>query len=71
MLLHNIIIWVRKARRARRDPTRTVPRMNRQQRIQHFILLTSFFVLVITGFALAWPGSMFATITFGERRAPR
>ena len=66
MALHNIIIWVRKARRARQDPTRTVVRMNKRQRIQHFLLLTSFFALVISGFALAWPDSFFATITFGE-----
>jgi cytochrome b subunit of formate dehydrogenase len=66
MALHNIIIWVRKARKARKDPTRTVVRMNKVQRIQHFLLLTSFFALVITGFALAWPGSFFATITGGE-----
>ncbi len=66
MALHNIIIWVKKARKARKDPTRTVVRMNKRQRIQHFVLLTSFIVLVITGFALAWPDSFFATITFGE-----
>jgi cytochrome b subunit of formate dehydrogenase len=66
MALHNILIWVKKARRARKDPTRTVVRMNKRQRIQHFLLLTSFFALVITGFALAWPDSLFATITFGE-----
>ena len=66
MALHNIIIWVKKARKARKDPTRTVLRMNKRQRIQHFLLLTSFFALVITGFALAWPDSLFATITFGE-----
>lgn len=66
MALHQIIIWVRKARRARRDPTRTVVRMNRNQRIQHSILLTSFLVLVITGFALAWPNSFFATIAGNE-----
>jgi formate dehydrogenase gamma subunit len=66
MALHNIIIWVRKARRARKDPTRTVVRMNRNQRIQHFLLLTSFFALVISGFALAWPESFFGTISGGE-----
>ncbi len=66
MALHNIIIWIRKARRARKDPTRTVTRMNGRQRIQHFVLLTSFFALVISGFALAWPDSLFAKITFGE-----
>jgi len=66
MALHNIIIWVKKARKARKDPTRTVERMNKRQRIQHFVLLTSFLLLVISGFALAWPDSLFATITFGE-----
>lgn len=66
MALHNIIIWVKKARKARKDPTRTIERMNKRQRIQHFLLLTSFFALVVTGFALAWPDSLFATITFGE-----
>ena len=66
MALHNILIWVKKARKARKDPTRTVERMNKRQRIQHFLLLTSFFALVVTGFALAWPDSLFATITFGE-----
>ncbi|HEX6083473.1 MAG TPA: cytochrome b/b6 domain-containing protein [Thermoanaerobaculia bacterium] len=66
MALHNIIIWVKKARKARKDPTRTVERMNRTQRIQHFLLVLSFFTLVVTGFALAWPDSFFATITFGE-----
>ncbi len=66
MALHNIIIWVRKARKARKDPTRTVVRMNKVQRIQHVVLLTSFFALVITGFALAWPDSIFGTISGGE-----
>lgn len=66
MALHNILIWIRKARRARKDPTRNVVRMNKVQRIQHAFLLTSFFALVVTGFALAWPDSFFATITGGE-----
>ncbi len=70
MALHNIIIWVAKARRRRRDPTRTIVRMNRNQRIQHILLITSFLTLVITGFALAWPESWFALIsgTEGVRR---
>ena len=66
MALHNIIIWVKKARRARKDPTRIIERMNRRQRIQHLLLLITFFNLVITGFALAWPNSIFAAVTFGE-----
>ncbi|HUP46387.1 MAG TPA: cytochrome b/b6 domain-containing protein [Thermoanaerobaculia bacterium] len=66
MALHNIIIWAHKVRLSRRDPSRTIVRMNRNQRIQHFLLLTSFLVLVITGFALAWPESWFAAISGGE-----
>lgn len=66
MAMHNLIIWIHKARRARKDPTRTVVRMNKVQRIQHIILLTSFFALVITGFALAWPDSLFGVISGGE-----
>ena len=43
---------LKKARKARKDPTRTVVRMNKVQRIQHIFLLTSFFALVITGIVL-------------------
>ncbi|MGZ8711350.1 MAG: cytochrome b/b6 domain-containing protein, partial [Thermoanaerobaculia bacterium] len=66
MALHNIVIWVHKVRLSRRDPSRTIVRMNRNQRIQHVLLVTSFFALVITGFALAWPSSWFALISGGE-----
>ncbi|MBK5259210.1 MAG: cytochrome b/b6 domain-containing protein [Thermoanaerobaculia bacterium] len=66
MALHNLIIWIAKARRARRNPTRTIVRMNRNQRIQHILLITSFLTLVITGFALAWPESWFALISGAE-----
>jgi formate dehydrogenase gamma subunit len=66
MALHNIIIWVHKVRLSRRDPSRTIVRMNRNQRIQHVLLVTSFFALVITGFALAWPDSWFAIVSGGE-----
>ena len=66
MALHNIIIWVAKARRARKDPSRTIVRMNRNQRIQHALLVTSFFTLVITGFALAYPDSWLGAISGGE-----
>jgi cytochrome b subunit of formate dehydrogenase len=60
MLLHNILIWRKKAKAKREDPRRIVVRMEREQRIQHFLLLASFFTLVITGFALKFPDSMFA-----------
>jgi cytochrome b subunit of formate dehydrogenase len=68
MVLHNFVIWRKKALLRRRLEHRTVTRMNVHQRAQHLILLSSFFVLVITGFALKYPDSFFATILFlGER----
>ena len=59
MVLHNLLIFVfelRKRRRARRNQV-TLPRMNRNEVIQHFILLVSFIVLAVTGFALKYPTS--------------
>jgi cytochrome b subunit of formate dehydrogenase len=68
MLLHNLIMWRRKALLARDASHRAVTRMTRQQRIQHLIMLTSFIVLVITGFALKYPDSWFASmLSLGER----
>ncbi len=62
MFLHNLIIWRSKAlaRRAVQNPFMT--RMTVQQRWQHLALLTSFIVLVITGFALKYPDSWFAEL---------
>lgn len=62
MLLHNALIWWKKAVAARRSRGRTVERMNLNQRIQHAVMGLSFVVLVISGFALAWPGSIFAAL---------
>jgi hypothetical protein len=47
MLLHNLVIWRYKALKRREREHRAVVRMTRQQRWQHIILLTSFFILVI------------------------
>jgi cytochrome b subunit of formate dehydrogenase len=60
MLLHNLIIWRRKAILQRDAHHRAVTRMSRHQRLQHMALFLSFFVLVITGFALKYPDSWFA-----------
>jgi cytochrome b subunit of formate dehydrogenase len=60
MALHNLLLWWRKARAARLARGATVVRMNRNQRIQHALLVVTFTVLVISGFALAWPESIFA-----------
>jgi len=68
MLLHNLVIWRRKALERRNLHERAVTRMSRNQRVQHALLLGSFFVLVITGFALKFPDSWFAQILgMGER----
>jgi cytochrome b subunit of formate dehydrogenase len=62
MLLHNLIIWRRKALLRRQHEHRLVERMSLHQRWQHVILFTSFITLVITGFALKFPDSWFATL---------
>jgi cytochrome b subunit of formate dehydrogenase len=62
MLLHNLVIWRYKALLRRKQAHRLVVRMTRQQRAQHILLLTSFFVLVITGFALKYPDTWFSTM---------
>jgi cytochrome b subunit of formate dehydrogenase len=68
MVLHNAIIWRRKAILRRRQEQRFVVRMSKSQRIQHATLLLSFIVLVLTGFALKFPDSWFANLLgLGER----
>jgi formate dehydrogenase gamma subunit len=57
LLLHNGAAWFKKAMAARRAAGPTVQRMNRSQRVQHFILLSSFIILAVTGFALKFPDS--------------
>ncbi len=68
MALHNLIIWRRKAIEHRKKQRRIVKRMSDLQRIQHLVLLSSFIILVITGFALKYPDSWFASLLhLGER----
>src|SRR5581483_10007753 len=62
MLLHNLIIWRRKAVMRRKAEHRMITRMSRTQRVQHYLLFTSFIVLVLTGFALKFPDSWFASL---------
>jgi cytochrome b subunit of formate dehydrogenase len=66
MLLHNLIIWRRKALAHRNAHMRIVTRMDRKQRYQHLTLLTSFIVLVLTGFALKYPDSWLADLFVRE-----
>ena len=68
MFLHNAIIWRAKAVAKRKIQNPFMTRMTTQQRWQHLILLSSFIVLVITGFALKFPNSWIAEVLGnGER----
>jgi cytochrome b subunit of formate dehydrogenase len=68
MVVHNLIIWRRKAILRRKLEQRLVTRMSTSQRVQHILLFSSFIVLVITGFALKFPDSWFAGLLgMGEK----
>ena len=68
MFLHNAIIWQSKARALRAMQNPKMTRMSENQRWQHLILLSSFIILVITGFALRFPNSWIAELLGnGER----
>jgi formate dehydrogenase gamma subunit len=62
MLLHNLVDWWHKARRslAQYRALQTPIRLSLNERLQHLTLLVSFFVLVMTGFALKFPSSFWA-----------
>jgi formate dehydrogenase gamma subunit len=60
MILHNLVVWRSKAVARRKLEPATLVRMTLNQRIQHWILLVCFTVLVLTGFALIYPFSAVA-----------
>ncbi len=64
--LHNGVWWWRKVAARRLAQGETVMRMDRGQRIQHFVLMTSFIVLAVTGFALKFPTTWFAHLMGSE-----
>jgi formate dehydrogenase gamma subunit len=59
MVLHNALVW-RKKVAAKKRQMRSIVRLTVNQRVQHWLLLTSFIALVITGFALEYPDTWFA-----------
>lgn len=59
MVLHNALIWRRKAL-ARKREVRKIVRLTANQRTQHWLLLISFIALVLSGFALQYPDSSLA-----------
>ena len=60
MLAHNFVMWRSAALAAHPRNRPWVLRMTPNQRWQHWVLLVSFTVLVLTGFALKYPESGFA-----------
>ena len=69
MLAHNFIIWRAKLLARRQTEQYFVERMPLHFRWQHAALLTSFIVLVLTGFALKFPDSWFASmLSLGEAK---
>ena len=65
MVVHNALIWRKKAA-AKRQEKRSIVRLTVNQRIQHWLLLTSFTVLVLSGFALQYPESWLAWVLGGS-----
>ncbi|MBX3008837.1 MAG: cytochrome c3 family protein [Melioribacteraceae bacterium] len=64
MIAHNLLIFVYEIRKKRKHLSNeiTIPRFTKNEVIQHFILLTSFITLAITGFALKYHQSWWADL---------
>ena len=62
MVLHNVLIFVYEVRKKRKKTLSdiTIPRFTKSEVIQHYLLLTSFLTLAITGFALKYNQSWWA-----------
>ena len=70
MAVHNVLIWVRKAA-AKKRQARQIVRLTLNQRVQHWLLLTSFIALVLSGFALQYPDSWLASLLGGSEYVRR
>jgi formate dehydrogenase gamma subunit len=71
MLFHNALIWRKKAIAKRRMEERTIERLSPAQRRQHWLLLSSFILLVFSGFALQYPDSWLAWLMGGDESLRR
>jgi formate dehydrogenase gamma subunit len=60
MVVHNAAIWLKKAAAKRKLERRAIVRLTLNQRVQHWLLLVSFILLVLSGFALQYPDSWLA-----------
>ncbi len=57
MLVHNLLLFIKKVRARHRLKDAVLVRMDVSQRFQHAVLAISFIVLAISGFALKFPES--------------
>jgi len=57
MAVHNGLLFCRKVAAKYRAAHLTIVRMDLSQRVQHFVLASSFIILAVTGFALKFPDS--------------
>ena len=64
MILHNLLIYVRELREKKRHESTLIPipRFTKNEVYQHLLLLISFILLAITGFALKYTESWYAEI---------
>ncbi len=62
MALHQLLDYIRRYKETVKKlrPVAIYLRMDKSERVQHVLLLTSFLTLVATGFALKWPDSVWA-----------
>jgi formate dehydrogenase gamma subunit len=71
LALHNLLSLMRSALMARHTRGPTVMRMDRHQRVQHFVLLASFILLALSGFALKYPDTWLAWLFGGDESIRR
>ncbi|MBN8457150.1 MAG: cytochrome b/b6 domain-containing protein [Verrucomicrobia bacterium] len=64
--LHNGIAWWRKVVAFKKLQGATVERMDLNQRFQHLVLMVSFLLLAVTGFALKFPNTWYAHLMGSE-----
>ena len=70
MVIHNAVIWRKKAA-AKLRQERSIVRLSGNQRFQHWVLLSSFILLVFSGFALQYPDSWAAWLMGGSEQLRR
>lgn len=70
MVVHNALAWRKKAAVKYRSK-RSVVRLTVNQRVQHWLLLTSFIALVVSGFALQYPETWFGWLLGGSESLRR